>query len=246
MVAAEVLLDRHDLRRQQSPVGEHERLHDARDPAIAIAKRMGGDDVEMGHGGTDGDMSIHVAVLEPVDDLAHERRHLVGGRSEVRRRSPARAGDLDTAAPVPARILLPLEVTGIEVQVEDDAIDPPEDRVVGHDADMIHGAGVARQSHAVGVVRVRPLVSAGDCDRLLGGDMEALDLDRALRRGRAPLAAQAPEPWAGGAGLIAKTPAQLIERVARAANAVRSARNDGVYEQPAQHPGRHPDQAVQD
>jgi hypothetical protein len=200
---------------------EHERLHDARDPTVAIAERMHRDEVQMGHRSADRDVHLNVSVIEPADDLAHELGHLLIRRSDVHRWPTPRAGQLDAtpaiparvhATPaIPARVLTLLEVARVEVQVQHDALDPPEGRISGHNANVVHRAGVARQRHAVLILRVQRLVAAGHRDRLLRGNTKALDLDRALRRGRAPLTAQAPEPRAGYTRLIAEALAQLVE-----------------------------------
>jgi len=124
---------------------------------------------------------------------------------------PPRAGHLDANPAIPARVFVLLEVAHVEVQVQHDTLDPTEGRIIGHHADVVHRAGVARQRHAVLVLGIERLVAARHRERLLSRHMKALDLDRALRRGSAPLTAQAPEPRAGDSGLITQTLAQLVE-----------------------------------
>ena len=43
------------------------------------------------------------------------------------------------------------------MQVEDDSVQPAESWIACHDADVVHGAAVVRQRHAVGVARVGTL-----------------------------------------------------------------------------------------
>jgi hypothetical protein len=179
-VATEVLLDRYELWCEQALAGEDERLDDPRDTAVAVAERVHGYDVEMRHRGAHDDMSVEVAAGEPVDDLAHELGDVVMGRPDIRRCAAARVRDLDAASTVPAGVLVLLEVAGVEVKVEDDAVNPAEDGVVRHDADVVHRTGVARQCHAVVVVGIGRRVAAGNRDGLLLRDMEPLDFDRAL------------------------------------------------------------------
>jgi len=101
-VAAEVLLDGAELGREQSGAGEYERLHDAGYASVAVGERVDGHEVQMGHGGTHGDVGVEVFVVQPVDGLAHERRNIVGVGAGVGRGSAGWACDVDRAgAPEP-------------------------------------------------------------------------------------------------------------------------------------------------
>lgn len=97
-------------------------MDDPRDAPVAVAKGVHAGDVEMRHRGAHGDVDVEVAPLEPSDELTHELRNVLVGRTDVRRRSAARVRDLDAVAAVLARVLVLLEVAGVEVQVEDDAV----------------------------------------------------------------------------------------------------------------------------
>ena len=71
-VLTEVLLDRGEFRGEQAVAGQHERLDDPGDAAVAVAEGMNGDDVQVGHRASDHDVRVEVAVFEPVDDLRHQ------------------------------------------------------------------------------------------------------------------------------------------------------------------------------
>jgi hypothetical protein len=94
---------------------------------------------------------------------------------------------------------------------KDHAVNPSEPRVVGHHADVVHRAGIARQRHAIVIGGVRRFMAACHCDPILFGNAEALDLNRALGGRRPPLTSQAAEPRAGGTGLITEALTQLVE-----------------------------------
>lgn len=76
--------------------------------------------MEVRHRSTDDAVRIKVTVLEPVDGLRHKSGDVLGGRSLIGRGSATRAGDVDRASAPEARELVALEVTGVEVQVEED------------------------------------------------------------------------------------------------------------------------------
>jgi hypothetical protein len=179
----QVLLDRGELRGDDPVPGEDERLHDAGDAAVAVTEWMDRDDVEVRHSRADNDVRVEVALVQPVDDLVHERGDFHGVRPAVHDPAVA-AGDADLHVAPPARALVALEATCVEVQVEDDAVEPAERRVVSHYADVVHRPRVARDGHPVLVAGVCRLRSAHDCERLVVGDVEALDRRRALDRDR--------------------------------------------------------------
>ena len=56
-----------------------------------------------------------------VDDLVHQRHDLVGVGAVVLER-PVGPGDADRPGPPQARILVALEVAGVEVEIEDHAV----------------------------------------------------------------------------------------------------------------------------
>jgi hypothetical protein len=88
-VPTEVLLDRDELRREQPFAGQDERLHDPRDPAVAVAERVDGDDMEVCQRRADDRVSVGVAVVQPVDDLADGRWHVLVRRADVGGRPPS-------------------------------------------------------------------------------------------------------------------------------------------------------------
>src|SRR5580704_1222 len=109
-IAAEIFLDRDELWCKQPSTGEHQRLNDARDAAVAIAEWMHGDQMQMGHGGAHGHVCGEVLTAEPGDDLAHQPRHLLTGRPDVCRLAPSRSGDLDAVPTIATVVLVLLEV----------------------------------------------------------------------------------------------------------------------------------------
>ena len=151
-VLAEVLLDRGKLGREQALAGEDERLRNPRDAAVAVAERMNGHDVQMRHRRADDDMGVQVAVLEPVDHLSHQAGDLVGVGRLVEQRA-AWAGHADRARPPAAGALVPLEVAGVEVQIEDDSVVPAKTRIACHHPDVLHRTRVTGNCQAVVVVR---------------------------------------------------------------------------------------------
>jgi len=211
-VTREVLLDRDELGGQQPAASKDERLDDPRDAAVAIPEGVYRDDMQMGHRRADDEVRIWITVLEPADDLAHECWNFLGLRTDIRRRSTPGVGDLNSALSVLARFLVLLEVAGVEVEIEHHAIDPSENGIARHDANVIHSPRVAGERHSVLVGRIRRLVSAGHRQRLILGYVKALDLDRALGGGCPPLSAQTAEPPSGNPGLASQLNAQLVER----------------------------------
>ena len=120
-MGGQVLLDRSELRREQSIECEDERLHDSRDPPIAVSKRVNRDEMEMRHRSAYDDVLLRIARAQPLDHLAHQRNDLVGVGGLVRER-PVRSGHSDRPrAPMP-RALIPLEVARVEVEVEGMAV----------------------------------------------------------------------------------------------------------------------------
>ncbi|HEX7292015.1 MAG TPA: hypothetical protein VF250_12890 [Conexibacter sp.] len=130
--------------------------------------------MEMSHRGSHGDMSIAISVLEPLDDFMHQPWYVscVGRLVDD---PTVSAGDTDRTCAPAARALVALEAAGVEVEVEDDAIEPAEGGVVGHGAHVVHCAGVAGHRHPVLVARVCGRTSTDDRERLVVGDVEALD-----------------------------------------------------------------------
>ena len=112
-------------------------MDDPRDATVAVAKGVHGDEVQVRHRYANGDVRVEVAVLEPVDELAHERRDVL-------------VSDLDVTHPIQGRVLGLLEVAGVEVQVEDDAVDPIS---TGHSADL--SSRGHRETHVVDAATTR-------------------------------------------------------------------------------------------
>ena len=86
-------------------------------------------------------------------------------------------------------------------------------RIDGHRADVIQSAGVAGDGLPVVVAWFRRKASAGQGQRLLRGDAEALDRGRALSRACAHLPPQRPHPAAAGLRLVPKGFSQSLEFV---------------------------------
>src|SRR5205085_8315768 len=146
---------------------------DPGDPSVAVSEGMDGDDVQVGHRRSDDDMSVGVSVLEPVDYFGHERGNPVGTGSVVDQSASASC-DADGAGSPAAGVLVALEGTGVEVEIEDDAFDPVEGGIVCHHPHVIHCLRIARDCHAVLVAGAWRLLAADDRDRLVGGNAEAL------------------------------------------------------------------------
>ena len=143
----------------------------------------------MRHGGAHSDVGVEIFVVQPVDDLVHERRNLVGVGAGVGRGSAGWACDVDRAGAPESGGAVALKYAGVEVQIEDDAVQPAEVRVDGHRADVVHRARVAGQRCAVSVVRLWNLFAGDDPRALTGGHVEPLDRDGTLHRARSHLAA---------------------------------------------------------
>jgi hypothetical protein len=93
------------------------------------------------------------------------------------------------------------------MQVEDDAVEPPEVRVEGHRSDVVHRAGVAGEGRAVRVGGIRDGGTGDDSRGFARRHMEALDGDGALHRAGPHLAAQLAQPGTRDAGGVAKADA---------------------------------------
>src|SRR6058998_3670231 len=107
----------------------------------------------MRHGSAYDDIVVEVAILEPFDDLGHEAGNFVRSGCPVDEVTiPSR--DADRAGPPQARALVSLEVASVEVKIENDPVEPSEDWITGHDADVVHSSGVAGHGHAIFVLRV--------------------------------------------------------------------------------------------
>jgi hypothetical protein len=89
---------------------------------VAVAERVNGDDMQVRHRCADGNGGFDVAVLEPLHDLIHQAGDVACGRTDIRGCSATRARDLDRAGSVLTRMLVALEITRVEMQVEDDAV----------------------------------------------------------------------------------------------------------------------------
>jgi len=100
--------------------------------------------MQVGHRRTHDQVGVGITIGKPVHDVFHERRYLLGWRTDVRGRSAIRASDLGTPPAVLTGLLVLLEVAGIEVEIEHDTIHPPEHGIIGHDADVVHRPRVAR------------------------------------------------------------------------------------------------------
>ena len=150
--------------------------------------------MQVGHCCSDDDMSVEVAVLEPINYFGHQRRNLVGIGSLVEQLASAPCDADGTGTPA-AGVLVTLEGACVEVKVEDDAFDPLECGIARHHPHVIHGLRVGRDCHAVFIVGAWRLVSADDGDRLVLGNAEALDRGRAFDGACLDEAPQCSEPW---------------------------------------------------
>ena len=166
----------------------------------------------MGHRGSDDGRCVEVARLEPVDELGHQSGDLLRVGAPIGEAAIA-AGHADRTFPPQAGAFVSLEVAGIEVQVEDHAVEPAEVRIARHHADVVHRTGVAGQRHPAFVLGAGRLLAGDELRGLVRGNVEALDRDRALGRACANLPAQAAEPGARATGLGAEALSQLLELV---------------------------------
>lgn len=128
----------------------------------------------MRHRCFDDDVLVKVAALEPIDDFAHERGDVFGVGRLVDQAAVA-TGDPDRAGAPTARTLVALKEAGVEVEVENDAVEPVEAGIACHRSDVLQCACVAGDGHPVFVVEVRGFVAADDRDRVGHGYVEALD-----------------------------------------------------------------------
>ena len=148
---------------------------DARDAPVAIADGVNRHDVKVRHRPTHRDVGVEVAALRPLDHLAHQARNHICVGTGVRRRSAARAGDVDRLrAPQPRRSLSP-ERARVEMQVEDHAICPAKVRVDRHRPDVVHRMRVAREGPAVRVARFGDGGAGHDPRPFVRRYMKALD-----------------------------------------------------------------------
>src|SRR5665213_3739037 len=102
----------------------------------------------MCHRGSDNDVRVQIPPAEPVAHLSHEGRHVRRGRRLVDQ-MPIATGDPYRTGSPETGIRIALEVTRVEVKIEQDTIEPAERRVAGQDSDMVHRPSIARDRHAI-------------------------------------------------------------------------------------------------
>src|ERR1700729_3569587 len=167
--------------------------------------------MQMGHGCANDDVYAEIPTIQPGDDLAHELWYLFVRWPDVCRRTTPRTGHLNATLTILARVPALLEIASVEVQVQYDTLHPTEGRILGHHTYVVHGPDVTRQRQGVLILGIRRPIAARHRYRYLHGHLETLDFDRACRRQRAPLPAQAAKPRTGNTGLVAEALAQLVE-----------------------------------
>ena len=192
-VVSQVLLDAGQVGSKEAFAGEDERLDDPRDPPVAIRERMDRHHVEVRHRRPHDHVCVAVPVAQPVDDLLHERRDLLGVGGTVGDGAAVPADGDALAAPA-SRLGRPVEEGRVEVQVLDGPVAPVKRRVAGHDHHVIHRAGIARHRHHVAVARVDRLVTVDEGQGFCLGDRVPLDRRRAVGIGSAEAPAQGAHP----------------------------------------------------
>ena len=149
--------------------------------------------VEVGHRCTHNNVKIRVPPLEPLNHFVHESRDLGGIRRLVD--EPAVASRYANRSGAPsARDSLPLKGAGVEMEVENDPVEPAERRVCSHGSDVIHRPRVTGNRRAVLVIRVDGLLAVHECDGLSGSHAESLDRSRAFDAAGPDLAPQCANP----------------------------------------------------
>jgi hypothetical protein len=178
--ACEVVLDGAELRRDEALARKDERLDDSGDPPVPVTERMNTHDVKVCHSRSDHDVMLSVSAFEPVDNLVHQRGDVFAGGTGVRRRPASGRANEDRPCAPEARRLVALEQAGVEVKIQDDAVQPAKLRVEGHRPDVVHRACVRRNCHAVGVIRVWLMCPVYEGGCLTMRNREPLDRDRTL------------------------------------------------------------------
>jgi len=156
-------------------------------------------------------MTVMVAVFEPIDDLVHEAGDLGRRWALIRRRTTARIGHVHRPLSPKPRSLVTLEITRVEVQIEDNAVEPAKVWVSRHDSDVVHRVGVTRNGHPVAVFRRGDFLAGNERRRLPFRNHESFDRYRASHRAGPHLTSELAQPRPGDAGCISKFGAKLVE-----------------------------------
>jgi hypothetical protein len=184
----EILLDRTELWRQEPIASEDERLRDSGDSSVSIAEWVDGNNVQVCHRSAHGHVDFTIAVLEPIDDFFHQAGHIFMRWSLVSRRTAVPARYVDRPLAPKAGPFVALEVAGVEMEIQDDPVEPVKVCVHRHDPNVIHRTGIRGHGHPVIVLRAGYLVSGDEGSSLSWGHDEPFDRDRAFDRTRPHLA----------------------------------------------------------
>ena len=185
-VPAEVRLDGNKLWMQEPFPGQNQRLSDARDSAVSIAKWMDRHQVEVSHRPSDHGMTSHVAGAQPLGQFSDEPRDFGRWRGTVGITARTARHDHRSVAQSP-RSCIRLRVADQEMELENCLSRPSEVGIVGQCGYSIHGLPVRGDDPLRLLSGPRGMPARKDFNSVLDACPVTLDrgrTDRRLGRGK--------------------------------------------------------------